>query len=444
MGSDWLHRSVDRRRFLVGGAIGTGALALAACGAGPTGDSGTAQSTSAGTADLSISSWNNSSDLAWFKSFADQYHAAHPGINLNVQVTPSTNFDEWFGTHLAGGTAPDIIRMQYQQAGRYIQNGGLVNIASYLPADYGNAFLPGLWASVLYRNGIYGVPEETDTFGTYYRADMLQQLGVTPPTTMANAWQWDEFLSIARKVKGLTGKFAVGFGYSGANTAYRWLPLLYMHGGQLLEADGKTPAIDSQQGVSALTWTQNLYKEGLIPPNNTVKGSTALTARSYFIDGTVGLLLHGDWVMQVVNAGLKDNQWGLTYMIRDSGRASDMGGNLLAITRDCKNVRAAVDLLLYLCNTDNRQSFSTQNQYIPVLKSLSGKSLQYTLRPELMQRFVEQATTVPAPMAKVETSPQFADINLMLADQLDLCFTQQQSPAQTAAAIAAGIKKIVV
>jgi hypothetical protein len=34
-------------------------------------------------------------------------------------------------------------------------------------------------------------------------------------------------------------------------------------------------------------------------------------------------------------------------------------------------------------------------------------------------------------------------VNLMLADELDLCFTQQQSPAQTAAAIAAGIKKIV-
>jgi ABC-type glycerol-3-phosphate transport system substrate-binding protein len=442
MGSDWLHRSVDRRRFLIGGAVGTGALALAACGAGAAGG-GSGQAGSSASANLSLSSWNNSSDLAWFKTFADQYHTAHPGVSLDVQVTPATNFDEWFGTHLAGGTAPDIIRVQYQQAGRYIQNGGLRNIASYLPADYGNAFLPSLWASVVYKNGIYGIPEETDTFGTYYRADMLQQLGVTPPTTLANAWQWDEFLSIARKVKSLTGKYAIGFGYAGANTAYRWLPLLYMHGGQLLDSDGKTPAIESPQGVSALTWTQNLYKEGLIPPNNTIKGSVSTTARQYFIDGVVGMMLHGDWQMQSLQTALKDNQWGVTYMIRDSGRASDLGGNLLAVTKDCKNVAAAVDVLQFVCNQANTQSFVTQNMYIPVLKSLSGKPLQYAYRPDVMQRFAEQATTVPSNMAKLETSAQFADVNLMLADQLDLCFTQQQTPAATATNIAAGLKRIL-
>ncbi len=442
MGSDWLHRAVGRREFLIGSAIGTGTLALAACGGVST--SGTSQNGGSSTsANLSLSSWNNPGDLQSLKTFADQYHAAHPGVNVNVQVTPSTNFDEWFGTRLAGGLAPDIIRIQYQQAGRYVKNGALVNIASYLPADYGSAYLPAFWGSVAQRGGVYGIPEHTDTFACYYRTDILQQVGATPPTTLANAWQWDEFLSIARKVKNATGKYAVGFGYSGANTAYRWLPLLYMHGGQLLDSDGKTPAIESPQGVSALTWTQSLYKDGLIPPNNTIKGSTATTARQYFIDGVVGLMLHGDWVMQVLQTALKETQWGVTYMIRDSGRASDLGGNLLAITKDCQNVRAAADVLQFVCNPENTQSFVTQNQYIPVLKSLSGKPLQYAFRSDLMQRFVEQASTVPSAMAKLETTPQFADLNLMLADQLDLCFTGQQSATQTASAIAFGIKKII-
>ncbi len=440
MGSEWLRRPVGRREFLVG----TGALALAACGGASSSSSNQGSaSTSIGSADLNFSSWNNPGDLTSLKAFAADYHTAHSSVNVNVQVTPSTNFDEWFGTRLAGGQAPDIIRIQYQQAGRYIENGGLVNIASYLPADYGSAYLPAFWGSVAYKGGIYGIPEHTDTFGTYYRTDILQQVGATPPSTLANAWQWDEFLSIARKVKNATGKFALGFGYAGANTAYRWLPLLYMHGGQLLDTDGRTPAIDSSQGVAALTWTQNLYREGLIPPNNTIKGSTSATARQYFIAGDVGLMLHGDWQMQSLQSALKDNQWGLTYMIRDSGRASDLGGNLLAVTKDCQNVRAAVDVLQFVCSPENTQTFVTQNQYIPVLKSLSGKPLQYAYRPEIMQRFVEQATTVPGQMAKVETASRFADLNLMMADQLDLCFTQQQTPAQTAAAIAAGTKKII-
>ncbi len=440
MGTEWLRRPVGRREFL----IGTGALALAACGGASSSSSGQSGGTSSiGTADLNFSSWNNPGDLQSLKTFAQQYHAAHSGVNVNVQVTPSTNFDEWFGTRLAGGQAPDIIRIQYQQAGRYIQNGGLVNLASHLPSGYGNNYLPTFWGSVAYKGGIYGIPEHTDTFATYYRTDIMQQVGATPPDTLANAWHWDEFLSLARKVKGVTGKYAFGFGYSGANTAYRWLPLLYMHGGQLVASDGKTPAIESSQGVSALTWTQNLYKEGLIPPNNTIKGSVSTTARQYFIDGVVGLMLHGDWQMQSLQTALKDNQWGVTYMIRDSGRASDLGGNLLAVTKDCKNVAAAADVLQFVCNQANTQSFVTQNMYIPVLKALSGKQLQYAYRPDVMQRFAEQATTVPASMAKLETTPQFADINLMLADQLDLCFTQQQTPSATATAIAAGLKRIL-
>jgi ABC-type glycerol-3-phosphate transport system substrate-binding protein len=440
MGTEWLRRPVGRREFL----IGTGALALAACGgASSSSSSQGTTSSSIGSADLNFSSWSNPGDLNSLKSFADQYHAAHPSVSINVQITPSTNFDEWFGTRLAGGQAPDIIRVQYQQAGRYIQNGGLVNIASHLPSGYGGGYLPTFWGAVAYKGGIYGIPEHTDTFATYYRTDMLQQLGVTPPDSLNNAWHWDEFLSIARKVKAATGKYAFGFGYAGANTAYRWLPLLYMHGGQLVGSDGKTPAIESSQAVSALTWTQNLYKEGLIPPNNTIKGSTSTTARQYFIDGVVGMMLHGDWQMQSLQTALKDNQWGVTYMIRDSGRASDLGGNLLAVTKDCKNVAAAVDVLQFVCNPANTQSFVTQNMYIPVLKSLSGKPLQYAYRPEVMQRFAEQATTVPANMARLETTAQFADVNLMLADQLDLCFTQQQTPAATASNIAAGLKRIL-
>src|SRR5262245_21040365 len=175
MGSEWLRRPVGRREFL----IGTGALALAACG-GTSGNSGGGGqgggSGSIGSADLNLSSWNNPGDLATLKTFAEQYHGAHPSVSVTVQVTPSTNFDEWFGTRLAGGQAPDIIRIQYQQAGRYIQNGGLLNLASHLPNGYGNSYLPTFWASAAYKGGIYGIPEHTDTFATFYRTDIVQQI----------------------------------------------------------------------------------------------------------------------------------------------------------------------------------------------------------------------------------------------------------------------------
>ena len=442
MGSGWFDRSIDRRQFLIRGAVGTGAVALAACG-GP-GSGGSPNATSAtGSANLTLSVWHIPGSLRSFQAVADKYHTTHEDVVVNVQATPDANFDEWLGARLKGGQAPDIIEVQYQQVGRHIQNGGLVDIARYLPANYGAAFLPSFWGSIAYRGGIYGIPHHTDTFATFYRTDVLKQVGVTAPDSLGSAWHWDEFLSIARRVKSVTGKYAIGLGFSGATTAYRWLPLLYMHGGRLVESDDRTPAIDSPQGVSALAWTQNLYRERLVPPDNTIRDSNASTARAYFSEGAVGLMLHGDWQLESLRTAMKDSDWGVTYMIQDAGRASDLGGNVLAVTRDCRNVRAAVDFLLFEGRPDNIRSFVTDNNYLPVLKALAAGPLPYSYRPDIMQRFDEQATTIPAAMAKVETSPWFGHVNLMMADQLDLCFTGQQTPAQTASAIAAEMKRLL-
>jgi len=436
-----LDRPIDRRQFLIRGAIGASALALAACGGADS--AGRANPSDASADSLAFSSWNTTGSLRSFRGFIDRYNAAHRGVNVTLQVTPGTYFDEWMSLRLANSNAPDMIRMQYQQAGRYIQNGGLVDIAPYLPAGFGDSYLPTFWDSVTYKKGVYGIPHHTDTWATYYRTDILQQIGVTAPDSLKNAWHWEEFINIARKIKNLTGKYAFTLGFGGPNTAYRWLPLLYMHGGMLVDSDGRTPAIDNPQGLSALTWTQNLYKEGLVPPNNTIKGSGLTTPRQPFDDGAIGLMLHGDNQITNLATELKDSQWGVTYMIRDSGEASDLGGNILGVTRDCGNVKAAVDFLLFVCGQENTQSFVTDNNYIPTLKALSTRALPYPYRPDLMQRFVEQATTVPGPMAKIETAATFGDINLMLADQLDLLITAQQSPGQTASAIAAGLKKLL-
>lgn len=58
-----------------------------------------------------------------------------------------------------------------------------------------------------------------------------------------------------------------------------------------------------------------------------------------------------------------------------------------------------------------------------------------------MTLFAEQATTVPESMAKVQTSPNFNAINQVLADELDLCWTGQKTPAETARSIADGIRR---
>jgi multiple sugar transport system substrate-binding protein len=434
---------VTRRSVLRYAAVTAGALAiaptLAACGAAGAASSNATVGPDT-KADLVMTTWNIPADLIAYKKFAAEYKKKHPGVNIKVQTTPNGDFNQYLSTQLAGGNAPDIIRNTWQQIGRWAQNGGFIALDQYLSPGYGKGFGETFWKAAQLNGKVHGIPQHTDTFGTYYRTDIMSQIGAKIPESLDDAWTWDEFLALAREVKKATGKAAVSYGFEGVNTAYRWLPFLYMHGGKLIEDDGKTPAIDNDLGVEAITWFQQLYAEGLIPKSNTIKGSTTASVENTFTTGQVGLMLFGDWIMNDVTKGLKQDKWNITYMPRDKSAASDLGGNLLSVSKTSKNPAVAADFIQFVCNEANMKYFCETDLFLPVRTSLMDSPLEFSSHKEQMTTFSKQAATVPAEMAAVETLPNFAAINQVLADQLDLCFIGQQSPKQTASKIADGIK----
>jgi multiple sugar transport system substrate-binding protein len=419
--------SLDRRQFLrLSGAAAIAGPSLAACGSSGSGDGG-----------IVLSTWNIPEDIKTYNKFAKEY-AAKNDTEITVQVTPSGDFNQWFTTQLAADTAPDIIRMTYQTYGRYAAEGALVKLDDYLPAGYADDFAPSFWQAVKTDDGVFGLPQHTDTFAIYYHTDVITRAGVTPPAALEQAWTWDEFLDVARKVKGVTGKYAFAYGFQGVNTAYRWLPILYMHGGKLVEDDMRTPAIDSDEGVEAIEFTRSWYVDGLVPPGDTIKATQDGTADQLFTSNTVGMLVHGDWIMQNFTS-LPAGSWDATYMFRSRSAASDLGGNILAVTRSAGDQKAAADFVSYVCDEANMRYFCEHDLFLPVRTSLLSQPLDFTANADKMQRFVQQASTVPEAMVRVETSAKFDPINQVLGDELDLCFTGQQDAATTASKIADGI-----
>jgi multiple sugar transport system substrate-binding protein len=128
-------------------------------------------------------------------------------------------------------------------------------------------------------------------------------------------------------------------------------------------------------------------------------------------------------------------------MIRDAQMASDMGGNAVGVTRDSQNPEAAADFLKFMVNEANMSQFCIDGGFIPVRTSLAEQGLDYKQSPEQMNRFVEQATTVPEKMASEQTIPSFGSVVEVLTDQLEAAFRTGQSPEQTARNISSGIEE---
>ena len=430
-------RTLTRQDFLKasGAALASAyTLSLAGCGGG-----------GEASGDLTFFSWNIPSDLKSFQALIDKYEKQNPKVSINLQTVPEGNFDEWFGTRLAAGKAPDIQRMTWQSIGLYSSQGALVDFSEYLDEGYSQDFGPVFWQAVNYEDKPYALPHHTDTFALYYNTDYLDDLGVeVPQQSPEGGWSWDQFLDVARRVKNETdAEYGFAFGFQGPNTAYRWLPFLYQNGGQLLDDGMSSPQISGQAGVESIAWTRSWFEEDLIPPGSTIKATDSTSVVNLFATGNVGMMLHGNWMMPYLRDNMKDFGWDATYMPREAQMASDLGGNCLAVTKDSQNPEAAADFIKFVVNEENMRFFCRNSQFLPVRKNLIDQGIDYEFRSEVMQRFLDQSQTIPEHMAQVETIPTFNRINALLEDELELAFTLQQAPEETAQNLQGGIEEIL-
>jgi multiple sugar transport system substrate-binding protein len=128
-------------------------------------------------------------------------------------------------------------------------------------------------------------------------------------------------------------------------------------------------------------------------------------------------------------------------MPRDKIAASDLGGNAIVAAKDGKNTAAATKFLQFIVEEDQMRTFCEATGQLPTLTSLTTAKLDFAVRPDLMETYVQQATTLTPEQVTQVTVPQFAKINASLADELEKAFLGGRSAADTTAALAAAVQR---
>jgi len=423
-------------------SAGSGAASGEAAGtSAETGDASRPASSSGEQVTLTFASFSTGPDTDVFQKIIENYQAEHPNITIDMKVLPAQGFREQIDTQLAAGQGPDIVRGGFRgDFGHYAAAGSLVDLTPYLDAGYSDDFLPASWAVVTPGDKTYALPLLTDTFGVFYNTDYFEQMGVQVPQSMDECWSWDEFTALARRVKDVTdAEYGFAAPFQGSNSK-RWLPFLYMNGGQLLGDDLRTPRINTPEGIEAIAWTQSWFTEGLVPLSSSMKSQEQI--QNLFANGTIGMLIHGNYMMPFFDENMANYGWDVTYMPCDVEKASDLGGNGLGVTKDSQHPELAADFIKYMVQAENMREIVIANLFIPVRNSLLEQQIEYQKHADRMQLFQEQAQTIPQDMADVMALPEFSEIDRIVADQLELAFTANQDPAVTAQNIEAGINDL--
>ena len=200
------------------------------------------------------------------RAIVDAFERAHPDIRLasaqGLQIGGSAAESNLL-LAFAGGTAPDVVYVNFRNSASYAQQGFLLPLDDDLKrepavlAHINPTLLPILRDAG--RGHIYSVPYLAVVQALYYRKDMFQAAGLDPDKPPAT---WDEFYADAQALtdqpKGVWGfEFAEDF----SDTAYYWINFLWQAGGEAVRrnSQGKwVAAFNTPEGVTALEFYKKL------------------------------------------------------------------------------------------------------------------------------------------------------------------------------------------
>ncbi|MBI3970266.1 MAG: extracellular solute-binding protein [Chloroflexi bacterium] len=196
------------------------------------------------------------------------------GIKVNLRVIPPANLGEGAGSVLllaaTAGEAPDVaVGVPSQLPVDFAVRGGLINLNDF--PDYpqvAQRFRPGALIPFRYtlpgasKQGDWALPETQNFAMSFYRLDILHELGIKPPETWEDVY--DALLKLQQN--GLDFSYPPPTGVTVAEGSVGFTPFLFQNGGDYYNcADVCRSALDTPQALIGFQEWTDLYSNYKIP-----------------------------------------------------------------------------------------------------------------------------------------------------------------------------------
>jgi multiple sugar transport system substrate-binding protein len=341
------------------GLVALGAV-LAGCGGGSGGGDG-------GT---TITMWHGYTDIEAkaISAQAKEWNADHP--KEKVKLVYNGGNDNALQKTVAGFTAGNYPDVGYQfgsSAASLARQPKLVDLTAQVKkADFKwDDFYPSEREAATVDGKVLGVPALVDNLSLVYNKAMFEAAGVPLPTP---SWTWEDFRSAAKK---LTDPAKKNYGWAYVNdgsedTVWRFLPLLWQAGGDMLNADNTKPAFDSDAGLAAL----GLLKDMARTDKSVYLDSGNGNYLNLFNSGKIAMLWTGPWDLSSINA---DIDYGITLLPGRDGNHETISGPDLYMAFEHSKGRAdtAVKFMTWLTSAPVHLEFAIATGDLPLRESES-------------------------------------------------------------------------
>ena len=318
--------------------------------------------------------------------------------NAKVEVVVASDLTQQLSQGFAGGDAPDLFYMSWDQFATYASNGYLDPYATELPNA--SDFYPALSDTFTYDGTFTCAPKDFSTLGLIINTDKWAAAGLTDADIPTD---WDSLEAAATK---LTTADTVGLSF-GLEYA-RLGVFMNQAGGQLV--DGDTVTADSPENLEGLQYVQKLHDEGVLKWPSEIDagwGGEALGA------GKAAMVIEGPWI-KGIQGDFPDTKYASYELPAGPGGQSTFTfTNCWGIPANSDTADAATSLVEYLTADAQQLAFGDA---FGVLPSTESAAATYAEQHPENASFVAGNDYAVSPVNFAGSATVISDFNAQLAN----------------------------
>lgn len=297
---DILKRSTNRRKAVLGAAVGLGAAS----------SNLTWRSVNTARAQdnvkLQITVWLGDGEYQAIQELGAVHTESHPNVELEfVNIVDGGPWGrDQLQRMIAGGSAPDIMMMNTGQFESFGSRGALANLDERV-ADSGfdlGIYWPAAVEGCKIDGSVYGLPKDISNHIVYINTEFFEEAGVDIPE---NEWDWNDYLEVCKALtRDSDGDGQIDrWGTAIENSSWAWGGFVYSNGGEVLNAERTECLLNSEASTEALEYyfAPITRDESAVPPGALPQLEGA---GDQFLGGVIGMHMAGPWF----RPGLVENE----------------------------------------------------------------------------------------------------------------------------------------
>lgn len=306
-------------------------------------------------------------DKPLFDKVVENFHAAHPDIQIEYLDIAGNEFYNAINTQGVGGDLPDVWYTRTFDVPVYASKGWTTNLQPLIDADASEVNVADFWpaevAQMQWNGDLYALPYDFSNIGIYYNKPMFDEAGIPYPT---DDWQWSDLLELALNFVKKDGDEFSQWGMVLYSWNWVWHGLILGWGGEIFSSDFKEILVNSPETLDLFNWFVAARAQGMYP-----EAGAAPAGVDPFAAGLVPMAFQGSWATNQLRANIGDKfDFDCVAMPKSPTGASCINGagGAWGIAQNTKDLNAAWTFNKFLTSTE-----STNVLISDPLRSIPGR-----------------------------------------------------------------------